>query len=125
MRKLFFFFLTLILSSLVLLGCSDRYDEGYTSGYDEGYTSGYDEGYSGGYNVGYLESKPPIMIEPILPKATNYTIQDLFIYKNIDWSERTAGFSFYFTGEIENKTGARYSLAKFEITLYNANRRNP
>ena len=107
------------ISILIVTGCeeftNDRYDEGY------------DDGYNIGYNIGYEESKPPIInqitINPIPPSVSTNTIQDLFVYKNIKITERIKGFSIDFSGEITNLTGAEFSLAEFEITLYDANRR--
>ena len=104
--------------AIVLSGCSDRYDEGYDGGYD----AGHGVGYLLGHDEGYAKSKPSIIIAPIPRQSTDITIQDLFAYQNLRLEVSVVGFSFRFSGEISNKTGADFSLAEFEIVLYSQNR---
>lgn len=112
----------IVVLAMVISGCSDRYDEGYDEGRGAGYTLGHDIGYDAGYLVGYdegyAESKPMITIAPIPRQSTDITIQDLFVYKNLLLEEDLEGFSLRFSGEISNGTGADFSLAEFEIILY-------
>ena len=117
------------ISILIVTGCgeyNDRYDVGYDDGFahglDEGYDDGYAEGHEAGYNEGNEAVKPPI-INPIPSSTPTVTIQDLFVYENIKMTERSRGRSLDFSGEITNLTGVEFSFAKFEITLYDANRR--
>ena len=98
------FFLTVVFS---LVGCADRYDEGYEAGYEDG----------------YVAFKPTPIIAPIPSTNSTHTIQDLFIYNNFASTVSLEGFSFRLTGEITNNTGVEHSLAKFEITFYNHSRR--
>ena len=121
------------ISILIVTGCAeydDRYDVGYDDGfehgldegYDDGYDEGYDEGHEAGYNEGNEAVKTPI-INPIPSSTPTVTIQDLFVYKNIKMTERSRGRSMDFSGEITNLTGIEFLFARFEITLYDANRR--
>ena len=121
------------ISILIVTGCTydDRYDDGYDDGLRNGRLEGYDVGYKAGHEVGYGEgyeaSKPPpinqITVNPLPSSDPKVTIQDLFIYENIKMTERSKGRSLEFSGEITNRTGVDFSFAKFEITLYDANRR--
>lgn len=117
-------------SILIVTGCGEFYDDRYEEGYDdglrngriEGFDVGYEEGHKVGYNEGYETSKPPI-VNPFPSSTPTVTIQDLFVYENIKMTERSRGRSLEFSGEITNRTGVEFSFAKFEITLYDANRR--
>ena len=117
------------ISILIVTGCTEFYDDRYEEGYDDGLRNGrlegYDVGYMAGHEVGYSEGtnavKPPI-INPIPSSNPTVTIQDLFVYENIKMTERSAGRSLEFSGEITNRTGVEFSFARFEITLYDANR---
>ena len=117
------------ISIVIVTGCgeyNDRYDVGYDDGFghglDEGYAEGYAEGHEAGYNEGAEAAKPPI-INPLPSSTPTVTIQDLFVYENIKMTERSPGRSLEFSGEITNRTGVEFSFARFEITLYDANRR--
>ena len=129
------------LSILIVTGCTydDRYDDGYDDGlrngrlegfekgHEVGYGEGHDVGHEVGYGEGYKAVKPPIInqitVNPLPSSDPKVTIQDLFIYENIKMTERSKGRSLEFSGEITNRTGVDFSFAKFEITLYDANRR--
>ena len=112
-------------SILIVTGCAydDRYDEGYDDGLRNGRIEGFERGHEVGYNEGYEAVRPPIVVGPIPSSDPTVTIQDLFVYENIKMTERSAGRSLMFSGEITNKTGVEFSFARFEITLYDANRR--
>ena len=104
------------------------YDEGHDAGHELGYGEGHDRGHELGYDEGSEAVKPPIInqitVNPLPSSDPTVTIQDLFIYENIKMTERSKGRSLEFSGEITNRTGIEFSFAKFEITLYDANRRS-
>ena len=103
-------------SILIVTGCGEFYNDRYEEGYDDGLRDGRIEG----YDVGYKEG---IIINPIPSSNPTVTIQDLFVYENIKMTERSKGRSMTFSGEVTNRTGVEFSFARFEITLYDANRR--
>ena len=102
-------------SILIVTGCGEFYNGRYEEGYDDGLRDGRIEG----YDVGYKEG---IIINPIPSSNPTVTIQDLFVYENIKMTERSKGRSMTFSGEVTNRTGVEFSFARFEITLYDANR---
>ena len=104
------------LSIAIVTGCDEFFEDSYDEGYDDGLRDGRIEG----YDVGYKEG---IIINPIPSSTPTVTIQDLFVYENIKMTERSAGRSMEFSGEITNLTGVEFSFARFEITLYDTNRR--
>ena len=117
------------ISILIVTGCgeyNDRYDVGYDDGFEHGLDEGYDDGYADGHEAGYNEGSEavkPAVVNPLPSSNPTVTIQDLFVYENIKMTERGKGRSLEFSGEITNLTGVEFSFARFEITLYDANRR--